>query len=37
MLEKLETGYPEKLLPQEITELQKLEAMIKSRTPGEID
>ena len=32
MLEKLETGYP-----QEITELQKLEAMIKSRTPGEID
>ena len=37
MLEKLETGYPEKLTPQEITELQKLEAMIKSRTPGEID
>ena len=37
MLEKLETGYTEKLTPQEITELQKLEAMIKSRTPGEID
>ena len=37
MLEKLETDYPEKLTPQEITELQKLEAMIKSRTPGEID
>lgn len=37
MLEKLETGYPEKLTPQEIKELQKLEAMIKSRIPGEID
>ena len=37
MLEKARDRLPEKLTPQEITELQKLEAMIKSRTPGEID
>jgi hypothetical protein len=37
MLEKLETGYTEKLTPRDITKLQKLEAMIRSRTPGDID